>query len=97
MKLPRNIEIVIFFFGFLASQVKSLLSTTGYAYEPVSGDEQEDILSSERFTAYHECWGMDECGYVAKRKNDGRFVKLKIGATLNNTKYSKIWKKRAEG
>ena len=97
MKFLQYFGIAIIFLGFLASQVKSLLSTTGYAYEPVSGDEQEGNLSSEIFTAYHECWGMEECGYVAKRKNDGQFVKLKIGATLNNTKYSHIWKKRTEG
>ena len=77
--------------------MKSQLSTTGYVYEPVSGDNQEDSISSERFTVYHECWGMRECGFVAKRKNDGKFVKLRIGATLNNTKYSNIWQKRMEG
>ena len=87
----------VFCLGFLASQVKSQLSTTGYVFEPVSGNDQEDSISSERFTTYHACWGMGECGFVAKRTSDGKFVKLRIGVTLNSTKYSKIWKKRMEG
>ena len=96
MKFLQNFKFV-FYLGFLASQVKSQLSTTGYVYEPVSGNDQEGSISSERFTTYHECWGMGECGFVAKRTSDGIFVKLRIGAMLNNTKYSKIWKKRIEG
>ena len=96
MNLLRNWGFV-FCLGFLASQVKSQLSTTGYVYEPVSGNDQEDSISSERFTAYDECWGMGECGFVAKRRIDGKFVKLRIEATLNNTKYSNIWKKKMEG
>ena len=96
MTFLQNLGFV-FCLGFLGSQVKSQLSTTGYVFEPVSGNDQEDSISSERFTAYHECWGMRECGFVAKEKNGAKFVKLRIGAKLNNTKYSTIWKKRMEG
>ena len=97
MRLPENFWFILFCLVSLANKVISQLSTTGYIYEPVIGNYEEDVISYEKMTAYSECWWQVECGYVAKRKVDGKFVKLRIGAKLNTTKYSIIWAKRIEG
>ena len=97
MNLKKYFGFACFFLGILVIHVKPQLSTTGYVYDPISGNDEENNLSSERFIAYHDCWELGECGYVAKRRSDRKYVKLKIGATLNETNYSIIWKKRVEG
>ena len=67
-------------------------------YELISGKDAGDSTSSfEKFTAYFECGQDDGCGYVAKEKSSGMFVKERIGEAMNISKYSAIWKKRMSG
>ena len=82
----------------LGQQFLSQLSTTGYMYELIAGQDSDDALSAAaRFTAYFDCWQDDNCLYVAKEKSSGTFVLRKAGETLNSDQYSAVWKKNTVG
>ena len=82
----------------LGCQSFSQLTTSGNMYQLVSGNNTDDSISPfEKFTAYFECGRDNGCGYVAKEKADGKFVKKRVGDALNETGYSAIWKKKSSG
>ena len=82
----------------LGQRFLSQLTTAGYMYELIAGQDNDDAASAAaKFTAYFDCWQDDSCFYVAEEKNSGAFVLKKAGATLNNDKYSAVWKKSTIG
>ena len=82
----------------LRQQLQSQLSTAGFMYETVAGqDNDDDISAFAKFTAYFNCWQDDSCLYVAKEKKSGKFLLKKAGEVPNNEKYSAVWKKNVIG
>ena len=76
----------------------SQLTTAGYMYELVAGqDSNDDVSASAKFTAYFDCWQDDSCLYVAKEKSSGKFLLKKTGEIVNNDDYSAVWKKNTVG
>ena len=82
----------------LGKRFLSQLTTVGHMYELIAGQDSDDAASAAaRFTAYFDCWQDDNCLYVAKEISSGTFALKKAGETLNNDKYSAVWKKNTVG
>ena len=96
-----HLKIVVFLLLVLCQLGKRLLSqltTAGYMYELVAGqDSNDDVSASAKFTAYFECWQDDSCLYVAKEKSSGKFLLKKTGEVVNKDDYSAVWKKNTVG
>ena len=94
----QSVEYILLVLCHLWHPLMSQLTTSGQMYELVSGKDTDDNTSSfEKFIAYFECGQDDGCGYVAKEKSSGMFVKGTIGKAMNISKYSAMWKKRISG
>ena len=82
----------------LGLQFLSQLTTAGYMYELVAGQDNDDgVSASAKFTAYFDCWQDESCLYVAKEKSSGKYLVKKPGDTLNKDEYSAVWKKNTFG
>ena len=96
-----HLKIVVFLLLVLCQLGKRFLSqltTAGYMYELVAGqDSNDDVSASAKFTAYFDCWQDDSCLYVAKEKSSGKFLLKKTGEVVNNDDYSAVWKKNTVG
>ena len=97
MNLPVKFRAIIILFGIALHKLKCELSTAGYAYELVGGEERADYISHERFQVYHKCWADTTCNYVAHQKSDGKFVKLLSVKNLDSRTFYSLWRKRTEG